>query len=100
MPVFDGRRAVHKIELPGGLRNVPLSQMPLFNGQIPDDAVVLIGYSTAAYKSRKHPTDESVSLNIIWVVVLACHDPYVFFHPSVHLLNNLLTKKPLCSALP
>lgn len=75
VPVFDGRLDVHQIELPGGLRNVPQSRMPLFNGPIPDDAVVLIGYSTAAYESKKHPDDKTVSLNIVWVVVLACEDP-------------------------
>jgi hypothetical protein len=75
VPVFDGRLEVHQIELPGGLRNVPQSRMPLFNRPIPQDAIVLIGYSTAAYEANRHPGDKTVSLNIVWVVVLACEDP-------------------------
>lgn len=75
VPVFDGRLEAHQIELPGGLRKVPQSRMPLFNGPIPQDAIVLIGYSTAAYEAKKHPDDKTVSLNIVWVVVLACEDP-------------------------
>ena len=73
VPVFDGRH--HKIDLPAGLRNVPRSKMPLFPGEIPYDAVVLIGYSTAAYRALKTPDDMSVSFNIVWVVVLASKDP-------------------------
>ena len=69
VPIFDGR--YHQIDLPSGLRNVPRSSLPLFPGEIPYDSVVLIGYSTAAYKSKSYPLDSTVSLNIIWVVVLA-----------------------------
>jgi len=69
VPIFDGRH--HQIDIPSGLRNVPRSSMPLFPGEIPYDSVVLIGYSTAAYRSKNYPDDMTVSLNIVWVVVLA-----------------------------
>jgi hypothetical protein len=50
--------------------------MPLFKGKVPYDSVVLIAYSTAAYRSKNTPDDMSVALNIVWVVVLACpEDP-------------------------
>jgi hypothetical protein len=48
-----------------------MSSMPLFVGEIPYDSVVLIGYSTSAYTAAKFKNDMSVSLNIVWVVVLA-----------------------------
>ena len=74
VPIFDGRN--HQIDVPSGIRNVPKSSMPLFKGKVPYESVVLIAYSTAAYRSKNTPDDMSVALNIVWAVVLACpEDP-------------------------
>ena len=72
VPIFDAR--YKQIKLPHGIRDVP-KNFPLFKEQVPDDAVILIGYSTAAYNSKRTPNDTSVSLNIVWAAVLASADP-------------------------
>jgi hypothetical protein len=72
VPIFDAR--YKKIKIPHGIRDVPKS-FPLFTGEVPHDAVVLIGYSTAAFNSKRTPDDISVSLNIVWAAVLASPDP-------------------------
>ena len=72
VPVFDAR--YKKIQLPHGIRDVPKT-FPLFRGEIPHDAIVLIGYSTTAYNAKRTLEDISVLLNIVWAAVLASADP-------------------------
>ena len=72
VPIFDARHK--KIQIPHGIRDIPRT-FPLFRGEIPHDAIVLIGYSTAAFNSKRHVEDVSISLNIVWAAVLASPDP-------------------------
>jgi hypothetical protein len=59
--------------MPSGLGSVE-RDFPLFGRQVPSGSIALIGYTVGSYSSRANPTDVSLSMNVLWVAVLAASE--------------------------
>jgi len=56
--------------MPSGLGSVE-RDFPLFGRQVPSGSIALIGYTVGSYSSKANPKDVSLSMNVLWVAVLA-----------------------------
>jgi hypothetical protein len=68
VPIVDAQGK--KIKLPGGLTTIE-NDFPVFEGVIPASSVALVGYTVGKYTAKAFPNDASLSLNLLWVAVLA-----------------------------
>ena len=59
--------------MPSGLGSVE-RDFPSFGRQVPTGSVALIGYTVGSYSSRANPQDVSLSMNVLWVAVLAASE--------------------------
>ena len=59
--------------MPSGLGSIE-RDLPLFGRQVPTGSIALIGYTVGSYSSKANPTDVSLSMNVLWVAVLAASE--------------------------
>lgn len=59
--------------MPSGLGSVE-KDLPLFGRQVPTGSIALIGHTVGSYSSKANPKDVSLSMNVLWVAVLAASD--------------------------
>jgi hypothetical protein len=71
VPIIDAQKK--EIKLPGGLTTIE-KDFPAFEGVIPAGSVALVGYTVGKYTTKAFPNDVSLSLNLLWVAVLAAGD--------------------------
>ncbi|KIJ89519.1 hypothetical protein K443DRAFT_126752, partial [Laccaria amethystina LaAM-08-1] len=72
VPVLDAR--TKQIKMPSGLGTIE-KDLPLFGRQVPIGSIALIGYTVGSYNSKANPNDVSLSMNVLWVAVLAASSP-------------------------
>ena len=71
VPIVDAQKK--QIKLPGGLTTIE-KDFPVFEGVIPAGSLALVGYTVGKYTAKAFPNDVSLSLNLLWVAVLATDD--------------------------
>ncbi|KIJ90957.1 hypothetical protein K443DRAFT_126366 [Laccaria amethystina LaAM-08-1] len=71
VPVLDARSK--PIKMPSGLGSIE-RDFPLFSRQVPSGSIALIGYTVGSYSSKANPKDISLSMNVLWVAVLAASE--------------------------
>ena len=59
--------------MPSGLGSIE-RDLPPFGRQVPTGSIALIGYTVGSYSSKANPTDVSLSMNVLWVAVLAASE--------------------------
>ncbi|EDR14698.1 uncharacterized protein LACBIDRAFT_321919 [Laccaria bicolor S238N-H82] len=71
LPILDAQ--TKHIKMPSGLGSVE-KDLPLFGRQVPTGSIALIGYTVGSYNSKANPKDVSLSMNVLWVAVLAASE--------------------------
>jgi hypothetical protein len=59
--------------MPSGLGTIE-RDFPSFGRQVPSGSIALIGYTVGSYSSKANPNDVSLSMNVLWVAVLAASE--------------------------
>jgi hypothetical protein len=81
VPVLDAR--TKQIKMPSGLGTIE-KDLPLFGRQVPTGSIALIGYTVGSYNSKANPNDVSLSMNVLWVAVLAASENTLQVYHYLH----------------
>lgn len=71
VPLYDGRKAmksfVHQLKYIAG----PGSELKPYGRDVPDNSIVIVGYTVNTWGKSPEPSSKHVSFNIHWVIVMA-----------------------------
>jgi hypothetical protein len=74
--------------MPSGLGSIE-KDFPLFGRQVPTGSIALIGYTVGSYSSKANPNDVSLSMNVLWVAVLAASEDTLQVYHYLHFISLL-----------
>ncbi|EDQ98351.1 uncharacterized protein LACBIDRAFT_303646 [Laccaria bicolor S238N-H82] len=81
VPILDAR--TKHIKMPSGLGSIE-KDLPPFGRQVPTGSIALIGYTVGSYNSKANPNDVSLSMNVLWVAVLAASENTLQVYHYLH----------------
>lgn len=87
VPVFDAR-GKKPFNLPTDIQGIS-DILPTFHGEPPEESIVQVGYTVNSYKGSKNPEDLNISLNLLFVIILATDGKTIPLVPCFYVILSI-----------